>query len=531
MFNWLFRGKSACRPAKAPQLRSRLQLEELETRSLLSASATGLILGPTPPLDTHAVFRIHQPHLLQQGGIEEDAAALPEASQGTNSSPGAGPDTSQVSVSPGAFVGSPLQVSSLTTVTTTGPEAEEHIAVSPANSSTLVSAISDFSLRGGYNTTKYAVSLNNGTTWTEAFVPLVGGAPATSDGKVWGANSDPVVAISKTGTVYLADLYFSTTNSDNSGGFYVSTGTINSSTGAISFTQSSTRPVLANLDPGTSNFEDKEWIAVDNSSAATSGNVYVSWTHFVGNNDWIDFSRSTNGGLSWSAPVQVSLPAQNGAVQGSQVAVGPNGEVYLAYEVFFVGGQRKLYLTKSTNGGQSFSSPVAITPYFSEPSFNSTYRKDSFPSLAVGPEGNVYVAYAAQLGKGRTSSTDVEFIYSTNGGASFSSAVTLNQVTTGQQFFPALAVDQGTGAVYASWFDTRNSSSARYYDVYASKITLSGGTLSVTPNTRVTTSLLDSGGTDFIGDYAGIAAGGGFAHPVWTSGGFNGGKLQTATLQ
>jgi hypothetical protein len=34
----------------------------------------------------------------------------------------------------------------------------------------------------------------------------------------------------------------------------------------------------------------------------------------------------------------------------------------------------------------------------------------------------------------------------------------------------------------------------------------------------------------FIGDYAGIAAAGGFAHPVWTSGGFNNGLLQTATL-
>src|SRR5262249_13635966 len=107
----------------------------------------------------------------------------------------------------------------------------------------------------------------------------------------------------------------------------------------------------------------------------------------------------------------------------------------------------------------------------------------------------------------------------------------INDVTTGQQFFPSLAVDQTTGTVYASWFDTRNSSSARYYDVYATKITLSNGVLSVTPNTRVTASLVDSGGSSFIGDYAGIAQGGGFAHPVWTSGGFNNGLLQTATLQ
>src|SRR5437870_1489318 len=63
------------------------------------------------------------------------------------------------------------------TVTNTGPEAEEHIAVAPSNTvvvdpstgqtftfgpAMLVAAISDFSLRGGSNTTKYAFSSGNG---------------------------------------------------------------------------------------------------------------------------------------------------------------------------------------------------------------------------------------------------------------------------------------------------------------------------------------------------------------------------------
>jgi hypothetical protein len=43
--------------------------------------------------------------------------------------------------------------------------------------------------------------------------------------------------------------------------------------------------------------------------------------------------------------------------------------------------------------------------------------------------------------------------------------------------------------------------------------------------------LINSGTASFIGDYGGIAAAGGFAHPVWTNGGFNGGRLQTAALR
>src|SRR5205814_877595 len=99
------------------------------------------------------------------------------------------------------------------------------------NANYLVAAISDFSLRGGYNTTKYSVSTNNGATWTDAFVPLSGGMPATSDGQTWAANSDPVVAISKTGTVYLADLYFN--DSNNAGGLYVSVGTLDAATNTV----------------------------------------------------------------------------------------------------------------------------------------------------------------------------------------------------------------------------------------------------------------------------------------------------------
>ena len=53
---------------------------------------------------------------------------------------------------------------------------------------------------------------------------------------------------------------------------------------------------------------------------------------------------------------------------------------------------------------------------------------------------------------------------------------------------------------------------------------------SFAPNARVTSALVNAGNTSFIGDYSGNAASGGFAHPVWTSGGGNNGRLETAAL-
>ncbi len=139
---------------------------------------------------------------------------------------GAKPGAQKKNPSPIAhFSGSPYRVGPTVTPTTTAVEAEEHIAVAPTNSSDLVAAISDFSQRGGFNTTKFAVSTDNGTTWTESFVPEVGGLPATSDGQVWLANSDPVVAIDNAGRVFLADLYI--INATGTGeGFYVCNATL-----------------------------------------------------------------------------------------------------------------------------------------------------------------------------------------------------------------------------------------------------------------------------------------------------------------
>ncbi len=414
------------------------------------------------------------------------------------------------------------------TPTTTGPEAEEHIAVAPGDSSALVSAISDFSrpLAGFLvNTTKLATSSDNGATWLQTFVPEgADGRPITSDGLSWDANSDPVVAIDKSGNVYSANLYLNFVKQSNDG-LYVSKGTITGTGLMISATHA-----VATNPPGSSNFEDKEWLTVDNSSSAFSGNVYVCWTRFTATSDHIRVARSTDSGDSWSTSMQVSPASQNGAVQGCQVAVGPGGEVYVAWEVFYINGMRQHFLVKSTDGGLTFGSAKPITSVFREVIFESSYRKNSFPALAVSPvNGQVVDVFSEFTSPG---GTKVMFTQSTDGGSTVSSPVTLVDVFGGVQFFPAVAFDDA-GTIHASWFDTRNSGplQAAAFDVYATFSTDNGRTFA--PNARVTPTQVFAGKKNsFIGDYSGIAADGGFAHPVWNSGGFVSlhTHLKTATL-
>jgi hypothetical protein len=491
----------------------------------IAAHATALaVLGgslltaeESVPYDTHA---------------KDDSAHVAHVNANLNVNNGpqgqatAGPTTTVV------FSGSSYTNSTgIVSPTTTRPEAEEHIACDPNTPATLIAAISDFGANrvglAGYNTTKYVISTNNGVSWTESFVPFNSGTGKllTGDQMAWDANSDPVVAIDRNGNAYLANLYFDA--KDNANGVYVSVGS-----SAAGFSVAGTYPVAVNPSLTTTVDEDKEWIAVDNSTSAFTGTVYLVWTRFIGNSDMILLSRSSDHGQHWSTPIQISPTAQNGAVQGSQVAVGPDGSVYVAYHVAFTGNRGKQYLSVSHDGGSTFSAAAAITPLFNELTFNSTYRKNSFPALAIGASGVVCIAYADQ--PSNSLGAQVEFIRSTNGGASFSSPAALNNVSTGHQFMPALAAD-ASGVLYASWFDTRNASGSSRYDIYSTRSTDGGATFGA--NLRVTPTTISAGNASFIGDYAGISGGAPdpttgapTAHPVWTSGGFNGGALQTTSL-
>ena len=125
------------------------------------------------------------------------------------------------------FGGLPYTVGPTITPTTTAPEFEESIAVSPSDPKTLVAAIIDGSLQrpGLHATYKYAFSFDNGKTWTEKFIPNVNlstgnGFPVTGDGQVWTNTFDGDVAIDRSGNAYLASSY-SRATVDDANGIYV----------------------------------------------------------------------------------------------------------------------------------------------------------------------------------------------------------------------------------------------------------------------------------------------------------------------
>src|SRR5437899_1561099 len=75
----------------------------------------------------------------------------------------------------------------------------------------------------------------------------------------------------------------------------------------------------------------------------------------------IELVRSINGGATWSAPLVIDQTCGAPFVQGSQMVVGPGGEVYVAWEFFaadFV--TRSLRIRRSTNNGVTFGPTAKV---------------------------------------------------------------------------------------------------------------------------------------------------------------------------
>jgi Big-like domain-containing protein len=257
---------------------------------------------------------------------------------------------------------------------------------------------------------------------------------------------------------------------------------------------------------------DKPSIAVDNTGGAHDANVYVCWTRFfnivtpggtIGGSE-LRFSRSINGGAGY---IDEQVLAPNGTQPfGCSVAVGPNGEVNVAWANRVA--PNGIFFRRSTDGGVTFPTPAApVSAANRTPgtdmirdcpqpgdmtrrdfTLNGNIRQLHQAWMAVdstgGPfNGNIYVVWASDP-VGTPDNSDVFFSRSTNGGTIWDPAV---QIGAGggatDQYEPNLAVGDN-GEISIAWYDRRNDPTNNLIDVYKTFSRTGGATF--VPITRVT---------------------------------------------
>jgi|tagenome__1003787_1003787.scaffolds.fasta_scaffold20815353_1 hypothetical protein len=260
-------------------------------------------------------------------------------------------------------------------------------------------------------------------------------------------------------------------------------------------------------------FEDKPGIAADITSSPHRGNLYIGWTEFSLTKTIILFSRSTDGGITWSAPIEISthegLPRDdNGAVEGFSAAVASDGTLYAAWA-----DANKIAFATSHDGGKSFSPSRQIiehpAPYFPIP---GTSRANGFPQLGIDPRsGLLFLTWSDY----RNGDIDVFAATSSDHGASWAAPVRVstNPIHDGtDQFFQWLAVDPTDGSANVIFYDRRTDPANKKMAISLARSTDGGKTFE---NYSWMSEGFD-GGDQFIGDYTGIAAYGGKVLGAWS---------------
>jgi hypothetical protein len=188
---------------------------------------------------------------------------------------------------------------------------------------------------------------------------------------------------------------------------------------------------------------DKSWIVCD--EVATSpffGNCYVEVDNF-GEGDRLLMSTSTDGGFTWSTPVQT---AGRDKGLGGQPLVQPNGTVVVPFESL----KGKISAFVSKDGGTSWTKAVQVSAARFHDSAGGL-RTDPLPSAEIDGAGNVYVAWQDCRFRSRCAANDIVFSKSSDGvNWSAAARVPIDDVASGaDHFLPGLAVDRATSGAGA----------------------------------------------------------------------------------
>ena len=377
----------------------------------------------------------------------------------------------------------------------TGNNAEECIAINPANPANL------FTSETWLLATRY--SFDGGITWSNSNVSAL---PASL--------GDNAAAFDSFGNLFLVRL--GKTSSEVDVGL--------STNGGATFS-------LLYQTPSTDN--DQPSVTTGPSGVPGQGSVWITCCTL--------YSTTTNKLAAQGAAVtglgvigsfnSAQLTVNNGDF--GDVAIGPNGQMMVTFQNPLTGiGPDTIRVNLDADGLGPGGFGAVVNP--------TTTRVGSFAPIPAQPQrdidaeaglawdrtggphnGRVYLLYSDRTTT-LSADTDIYVRYSDNNGSTWSSPVRVNDDPLGNgksQFLPRIALDQTTGNIAVSFYDCRNSVNNNTVELWASVSTDGGQTF--LPNIKVSAgvssalvTVVSNTAFDF-GDYAGLAFHAGTFYPCW----------------
>jgi len=228
--------------------------------------------------------------------------------------------------------------------------------------------------QGSSGRTGFARSTDSGRTWRSGLLPGIGVPDSVA--------SDPVVAFDALHGTWLITALVNTEETSSL--------TIHRSSDGLAWQGPFTAIAYPRETSGEGTSLDKQWLTCDNGASQFAGRCYLAYTDIAhedgpGGGEKIGVQSSSDGGLTWSAPVLLDVDADQ-VSPAVQSVVRPNGELVI---VFFEDGD--VEAVRSNDGGATFTPREQV----SNLQFASTrpLRGFSLPSAAVDRNGNVYAAW------------------------------------------------------------------------------------------------------------------------------------------
>src|SRR5438270_4801494 len=324
-------------------------------------------------------------------------------------------------------------------------ENETSIAQDPFHPNRVVASFNDY--RRGDGNCYGAFSRDGGSTWTDTTIPMgfTRGSAFGAARQYWEAGGDTSVAWDTRGNAYFNCMVFqrgtpTSNNPDQSSADYVFRSTGN---GGASWNFPG-RPAVETFVTGTLHglpLVDKPLMTVDNHVGSPfQDRVYVTWTVFEANGPVLIFeAHSSDYGQTFSAPVTVSATStlcptsvigtnSCDASTFTQPFTGSDGALYIVYQNFnnalntAQDNRNQILLSKSTDGGQTFTPPVKVADWYDLPDcptyqggqdpgracvpekgsqMRSVFRATNYPSAAVDPENpsRVVVTFGSYINR------------------------------------------------------------------------------------------------------------------------------------
>ncbi|HLO15651.1 MAG TPA: sialidase family protein [Anaerolineales bacterium] len=399
-----------------------------------------------------------------------------------------------------------------------GNESEEAIAVNPTNPNNIVIFTN---IAEGVSGMFLATSFDGGLTWTRRIVG--------EGNDVFGDTCcDPSLSFDEFGNLFMTYLY----NTENVVPVALSTD------GGLTFS------VIANIDappkaPGKKTPGDSRGLFrfVDQPTI-TAGNGEV----------WVTFNAggpifATGAPVSGLGQVGAFIPGEvapgtNNCTYGD-IAIGPDGQVMQVCNLTESGqGGGKVFVNLDPDGlgPAGFGDRIFVTAThiggfdFIPPQPDRSVDAESGLAWdrSGGPHnGRVYLVYTKEE-KNESDDTNVYVRYSDDNGSTWSAGVRVNDDNTANsQFMPKISLDQTTGNIAVTWYDSRAdlgaggsgdtdglpNTDAQFWGSFSANGT------AFTPNFQISAgtsnSQVSGNGIDY-GDYDGLSFYGGVAHPSWS---------------